>query len=175
MIDIVKQIIKYYLENNKKTPTKNELIINDISLLEKKWNIFVTVYKNWNIVWNSWNIVELENDLVWELIQNTITSLNDPRFEKLTLDDLDKLKIRVDVINNRILLNKKIEDLNPVKSWILVIKKDYTKLSVILPNISPTLVSGGDFVKVISKKLDEEFKLENYIVYEIETEVFSDY
>lgn len=175
MLDIVEQVIKFYLENGK-IPTKNDLDIKDLSLLKRKWNIFVTIYKNWNIVWNSWNIVELENDLVNELIKNTIYALWDNRFPNLTSEDLGKIKIRIDIITNRILLNnKKISDLNPVKSWILVIKKDYNKLAVILPNISSTLTSSKDIENVLSRKLDEEFKIENYIVYEFETKVLTNY
>lgn len=175
MLDIVLQVIKYYIETTK-IPSKNDIEIKDTSLLEKRWNIFVTIYKNWNIVWNSWNVVEIENDLVNELIKNTVFALWDQRFERLTKDDLDKIKVRIDVMTNRILLNnKKISDLNPVKSWILAIKKDYNKLAVILPNISSTLTSWKDFEDVLSRKLDEEFKQENFIVYEIETDVLSNY
>lgn len=191
MLDIVSQVIKYYLEN-KKIPTKNDLIIKDASLLEKRGNIFVTIYKNGNIVWNSGNIVEIENDLVNELIKNTIYALWDQRFPDLELSDLDKIKIRIDVLTNRILLGwktitdktwkkiqnpdyKEIKDLNPVKSWILVIKKDYNKLSVILPNISSTLTSWKEFVAILSKKLDEDFIEDNYIIYEIQTNILSNY
>lgn len=175
MLELVKQIIKYYIENNKKIPTKNELDIIDMNLLESKWNIFVTLYKNGNIVWNSWNIVEIENDLVNELIQNTVYALNDNRFPDLTIEEIPKISIRIDQIENRVLLSKKIEDLNPVKTWILVIKKDYSKLSIILPNISPTISSWSDFIPVLSKKLDEEFKQENFIIFEIETKVITNY
>jgi len=74
MIDIAQQVIQYYLESGK-IPTKNELIINDTSLFEKRGNIFVTLYKNGNIVGSSGNVVEIENDLVNELIKNTIYAL----------------------------------------------------------------------------------------------------
>ena len=175
MIDLVKQIIKYYLVE-KKIPTKNELDINNTSLLEKKWNLFITIYKNWNIVWNSWNIVEIENDLVNETIKNTIYALWDKRFKELTIDDFDKIKIRIDIINNRnILNNKSISDVNPIKYWVLVIKKDYNKLAVILPNISTTLTSWNDIKNVLSKKLDEDFTEDNYIIYELQTEVLTDF
>ncbi len=175
MLDIVSQVIKYFLEH-RKIPTKNELIIKDNSLLEKKGNIFVTIYKNGNIVWNSGNIVEIENDLVNELIKNTIYALWDQRFPDLELTDREKIKIRIDIIKNRLLLNnKKISELNPMKSWVLVIKKDYNKLSVILPNISSTLTSWKEFYEILSKKLEEDFKEENYIIYEIETDILSDF
>lgn len=174
MLNIVKQTLKYYLENGK-VPTKNELVITDPSLLQKKATVFVTLYKNGNIIGSSGNVIELENDIVNELILNSVYALQDPRFEKVTSSDIEKIKIRIDIISNRKVLETSIEDLNPAKSWVLVIKKDYTKLSVILPNISPTLVSGKDFLKILSKKLEENFVFENYIVYEIETQITTDY
>lgn len=174
MIDLVLQIIKFYLENNKK-PTKNDLIISNKELLESRWNIFITIYKNADIVWNAWNVVEIENDLVSEIIENTIWALEDNRFPKLEINDIDKIKIKVDVIKNRKLLNWKIDDLNPVKVGILAIKKDYEKLAIILPNISSKLTTWKDFVKVLGKKLNEDFKEEDYIVYELETESLSNY
>lgn len=140
MINIVKQTLQYFLSNGK-IPTKNELIITDTSLLQKKATVFVTLYKNGNIVGSSGNVVELENDIVNELIQNSIYSLQDPRFERLSIADLEKVKIRIDIITSRNILDKPFSELNPARSGILVIKKDYSKLSIILPNISPTLVS----------------------------------
>lgn len=174
MINIVKQTLQYFL-NSGKIPTKNELIITDTSLLQKKATVFVTLYKNGNIVGSSGNVVELENDIVNELIQNSVYSLQDPRFERLTLADLEKVKIRIDVITSRNILDKPFSELNPAKSGVLVIKKDYSKLSIILPNISPTLVSWSDFPKVLSKKLEENFKADDFIIYEIQTQVTSDY
>ena len=175
MLDLAKQIINFYITKNK-IPTKNDLDITDNTLLERKWNLFVTIYKNWNIVWNSWNIVEIENDIVNELIKNTIFALWDKRFPDLTSDDLDKIKIRIDIINNRVLLNdKKVSELNPVKSWVLAIKKDYNKLAIVLPNISSSLTSWDDFIDILSNKLSEEFKEENFIIYEIQTEVLTDF
>lgn len=174
MINIVKQTLQYFLSNGK-IPTKNEIIITDTSLLQKKATVFVTLYKNGNIVGSSGNVVELENDIVNELIQNSVYSLQDPRFERLTLADLEKVKIRIDVITSRNILSKPFNELNPAKSGVLVIKKDYSKLSIILPNISPTLVSWNDFPKVLSKKLEENFKADDFIIYEIQTQVTSDY
>jgi AMMECR1 domain-containing protein len=45
MVEIVKQIIKYYLENNK-APSIEELVVLDKSLVERKANLFVTLYKS---------------------------------------------------------------------------------------------------------------------------------
>jgi len=191
MINTVKQVLKYYLEN-KKEPTKSELKIEDTSLLERKWSIFITFYKGWNIVWNHWNIMEIENDLVNEIIKNTIWAFNDIRFPNITLNDLESLKIRIDIVKNRSLIStqktivkdgktienpnyKKITDLNPIKSWILAIRNDYNKLAIILPNISNSITNWKEFVDILSKKLNEIFKEENYIIYEITTDVLTDF
>jgi AMMECR1 domain-containing protein len=184
-------VIQYYLEKNI-IPTQNDLNIKDPSLLEKKWNIFVTLYKNGNIVWNSGNIVELEKNIVNELIQNTIYALWDQRFPDLTIKDIKNLKVRVDIFKNRILIwwktitdknwlsspnpnFKEIKDINPITSGLLVIKKDYTKLSIILPNISSTLTSWKDIETILSNKLEEEFVENNFLIYEIQTNVATNY
>ena len=60
-------------------------------------------------------------------------------------------------------------------NWIIVIKNDYTKLSVILPNISSTLVNWQDLINTLSNKLDEEFIEENYITYEINSHILTNY
>lgn len=175
MLDLVKQIIKYYLQN-KKIPSKDDLVINDNSLFEKKLSIFITIYKNWEIYWNAWNVLELNSNWINEIIINTIEALKDSRFENLRIEDLDKIKIRIDIIKNRDMLkNKKILEINPIKYWVLVIKKDYEKLAIILPNISTTITSGIDLENVLSKKLNENFDENNFIVYKIETDILTDF
>jgi len=43
MIEIVRQALRYYI-NNKKAPALDSLDIDDTSLLEKKGSVFVTLY-----------------------------------------------------------------------------------------------------------------------------------
>jgi len=59
----------------------------------------------------------------------------------LSLEDLEKVKIRIDVISTRVKLvnEKELENLEPKKLGVAVIKKSYDRLAVILPNISSTL------------------------------------
>jgi AMMECR1 domain-containing protein len=146
------------------------------TLLEKRWMVFVTLYKWWEIVWSSWNIIELEKTFAEEIIQNTIEAINDKRFWDLNILDLDKIKVRIDIVKNRAVLDSKaFSDLSPVKSWVIAIKKDYNRLAVILPNISTSLVSSSELSQVLSKKLEENFVFENFIVYSLETEVLTDF
>lgn len=175
MLDITKQIIEFYLKN-KKSPKIEELKVSDYSLVEKKWMIFVTLYKNWEIFWSSWNIIEIEKTFLEELISNTIEALNDKRFPEKNISDLDKIKTRIDIVKDRVVLDEKsFKDLSPLKKWVIVIKKDYNKLAVILPNISMNLVSSNDFLPVLSNKLWEDFVFENYIVYSLDTEILTDF
>lgn len=174
MLEIVKQIIDFYLKNQKK-PDVLDLNINDKSLLEKSWSIFVTLYISWVIKWSSGNIKEIKENLVLELIENTVNSLNDDRFEKFTIDDIKNIKIRIDEISSRgkPLDDWEIKNIDPSKFWVLVIKTDYEKSATILPNISWKLLTWSDFIPVLSKKLNEDFIDKNYLVYKIETEVDS--
>jgi len=174
MLDIVKQTIDFYYKNFSK-PKLEDLDIKNKDLLEKSGSIFVTLYLNWMIVWSSWNIKEIEDNIALELIENTISAIEDSRFTKPSLTEKDKLKIRVDEIVNRWkpLNDWEIKKIDPSKAGVLVIKTDYEKSSVILPNISWTLLTWEDFIPVLSKKLWEEFIDKDYLVYKIETKVES--
>ena len=172
MIDIVKQTLEFYFENSR-APEVEEIEISDSSLLERTWSTFVTLYISWIIKWSSGNIKEIEDNLVWEIISNTISALDDWRFTNLTIIDKDNIKIRVDEITNRWkpLNDWEIENIDPTKFWVLVIKTDYEKSATILPNISGSLMTWKDFAPVLSKKLDEDFEDKNYLVYKIETNI----
>ena len=177
MIQIVQQTIEFYLKYLK-IPNLSDIKIEDKLLLEKKWSLFITIYKNWEIRWSAWNIKEIKSNIAEELIENTIKSISkDSRFSPIKLDELNSLKIRIDsIINRKVLNNWELTKLDPVKSWILVIKKDYEKMAAILPNISPTLLTWDDFIPVLKEKLiEKEFDEKNYIMYEIETKTYNNF
>ncbi len=168
MLELSKKILKYYIELNLE-PTVEDLNIENDELLNSRWSIFVTLYKNWEIIWSSWNIVELEKSKAHELIKSCIGALNDERFNN-KIDWVDDLKIRIDeVISKTILSDKNVKDINPLNSWVIVIKKDYENLWVILPWISPNINTWEDIVLVLNKKLKSQFIDSEYIVYEIKT------
>jgi len=93
------------------------------------------------------------------------------------LEQTEKIQYRIDRISERKIVSQKdLSSLDPVKSGIIAIKRDYDKLGVILPNMSAKLLTGDDFTPVMLAKLDEK-KLDdkNYILYEIKTEVETNY
>lgn len=175
MLDIIEQIIKFYLQY-KKAPDVSDLKLEDASLMEEKKSIFITLYKNGEVAGSSGCINGNKRPLISELIDNTVYALEkDDRFEKLELKDLESIKVRLDIIESRDVLDDKentLEKLDPSKSGILAIKKDYENIALILPNIHPILLTGEDFKDVLQKKLDEKkFQKENYLLFEIKTQV----
>jgi hypothetical protein len=71
MLDLVQQIINFYYKNLR-TPEVEELEIKDNSLLEKQVSVFVTLYISGVIKGSSGNIKEIKDNVVLELIENTI-------------------------------------------------------------------------------------------------------
>lgn len=175
MIWIIDQIIKYYLQY-KKTPTVNDLQIEDITLMDKQQkSLFITIYKNWEIRWASWTAMNLnKTPLITLLIENTVFALSkDNRFDSIELKEIQDLKIRLDIIQSKTVLTeeKKLKDIDPTKSGVLAIKKDYEKIALVLSNIHPVLITWDDYNDVLKAKLDDkEFREENYLLYEIISE-----
>lgn len=177
MIQIAQQTIDYYFKHNKK-PTINDLQMTPSEYKEKKWRIFVTLYKNWEIRGASWNIQEIENTLADEIIENTIQALSqDQRFDPVRSDEAKNIKIRIDYITKREpLQSAEYKKIDPVKSGIIAIQRDYNSLACVLPNINPKLLTWEDFAKILEEKLKiHPFKEENYILYKIETYIETNY
>ncbi len=176
MKNIAKQTIEFYTKYLK-TPTINEIKLDDESLLNKQWSVFVTVYQNWEVRWSAWNVKEIKSTLVDEIIENTVEAISkDTRFKPLKQDEVKDIKVRIDLITNRTVLNEwEINKLDPVKNWVLVIKKDYEKMACILPDINPLLLTWEDFAWVLKEKLwEKKFEEKDYIIYSIETEIERD-
>ncbi|MDQ7022096.1 MAG: AMMECR1 domain-containing protein [Candidatus Gracilibacteria bacterium] len=132
------------------------------------------------------NIKEIKNSIAEELIENTIEAIvGDSRFDKLSIGDSTSIKIRVDLITNRKVLARTDDEakkgintlakIDPVKNGIIVIKKDYSNTTTILPNIDSKLITGKDYIGILSAKLGETFDENKYIIYEIETKIENDY
>ena len=171
MIDIIEKTIEYYL-SRRAAPKLEELWVTDPNVTEKKGSVFVTLYLNWEIHGSAGNIKPIEENIGTEIIEATIAALTqDDRFTPITPNDTEKLKLRLDIVESEVILvkEKELENLEPKKLWVIAIKKDYTKLATILPNISNTLLFGKDYPAMLWKKLGESFVFKDYIVYKLET------
>jgi len=176
MKDLVSQILTSYFKKMRE-PNLSELELSS-ELLEKKWSCFITLYSSWEVRWSAGNIKEIEKNLASELLKNTIAALTgDKRFAPLTLEEAEKLQFRIDYISERKIISEaELKKLDPVKDWVIAIKRDYEKLACILPNMSAKLMTWSDFIPVLLEKLEEKkFSEKNYILYAISTEVETNY
>lgn len=177
MKDIATQVLQLYYTKMRE-PQFEELLLADHPLLWEKWCCFITLYLNGEVRGSAGNIKEIHPSLAQEVYTNTIQALTwDKRFAPLTLEESQKLKVRCDrIVERKIISEAEMKLLDPSKSWVIVIKRDYEKLAVILPNISPKLIVGQDFIPVLTKKLKEKtFQEKDYIIYHIVTQVESNY
>ena len=171
MKELVAQILDVYFKKMRE-PKLEELSGVNENLSSERGCCFITLYLNGEVHGSAGNIKEISPSLAHELIENTIQALTgDKRFSPLTLAESEKLQFRVDHITDRKMIS--IDDfkkLDPIKVWIIAIKRDYEKLAVILPNMSPKIITGDDFIAVLKKKLSvTKFKEKDYILYQIST------
>lgn len=177
MIEIAKQVINFYIKNIR-VPKIFDINIENSPLINEKISCFVTLYYKWEIRGSSWNIKEIKENAVSEIIENTIFALTkDTRFKPVNISEASEIKIRIDkIVSREILKEKSIKQIDPTTSWIIVIEKEYNKMACILPNIDAKLLNWEDYIPVLKEKLNEkEFKEENYIIYEIKTQIETSY
>lgn len=174
MIDIVKKTIDFYIKNWK-TPSMWDLKLSTWD--SNKSSLFVTLYYKWEVRWSAWNIKEIANSKEEEIIENTVSAISeDSRFKPMNSSEAKSIKVRIDTIESRrVLWDWELASVEPVKSWVIAIKKDYSKMWVILPNISASIFMWADFEKALWAKLWEKFDEKNYIIYEIKTEIEKDF
>lgn len=176
LINIVQQTINFYIKN-KKIPTIEQIEVWNLWMMNQKWCVFVTLYKKWEIRWSAWNIKEIEPNIIDETIKSTVDAIsNDKRFTPVLESEINELKIRLDYIKERnVIWEWKLNTLDPLKSWVIVIDKEYDSIAVVLPNISPKLLTWEDFSPIIEAKLNKDFVEKNCYVYEIKTDVVTNY
>jgi len=176
MKELVSQILTNYFKKMRE-PELSELEVKN-ELLEKKWSCFVTLYSSWEVRWSAGNIKEIEKNLATELLKNTMGALTgDKRFSPLTLEEAEKIQFRIDYISERKIISEaELKKLDPIKDWVIAIKRDYEKLACILPNMSAKLMTWSDFIPVLLEKLREKkFNDKNYILYAISTTIETNY
>jgi len=170
MKNLTEQILKFYFEKMRE-PKLEELNIAQESLKEK-WCCFVTLYLNGEVRGSAGNIKEIHASIAEELISNTMQALTwDKRFSPLTREESEKIGFRVDRIENREMISlKNISQIDPVQNWVIAIQRSYDKLAVILPNMSPKLMTWDDFIPVLQNKLEtKKISDKDSILYKITT------
>ena len=172
MKEVVSQILTQYFTKMRE-PRLEELELDE-KYINDTGCCFVTLYVNGVVRGSAGNIKEIHPNITLELISNTMQALtSDKRFTPLTLQESEKIQVRVDTISHRDMMSlKDIAWCDPTKNWVIAIHRDYEKLAVILPNISPKLITGSDLIPVLWNKLnDTKIDDKSYIFYKIETDV----
>ena len=176
MITLAQQTIDFFTTKLRE-PKLEELELKNQALVQERGCVFVTIYVKWEIRGSAGNIKEIEQSIAEETIKSTINAISkDSRFKPLTKSEAEWIRIRIDKIANRKVLEEwMLSKIDPVTHWVIVIKKDYSKLVTILPNISPAVLTSNDLVWYLEAKLWEKFVEKDCIVYQIETEISTNY
>ena len=170
MISIVQQTIDFY-QKHKKSPALSDLQIENLNQTNERGSCFVTLYKNGEICGSAWNIEKIKNSILLEIVENTISAIEDSRFPETKTTKSSDIKIRIDTITQRsVLQDNNLEKLDPSKQGVLAIKKDYSAMATVLPNIHPSLLTWSDFAPILASKFaTKQFIESEYILYSLET------
>lgn len=176
MLELVKQTVDFYFKHLK-APVIADMQPIDPKVFEEKGSCFVTIYKNGEIRGSAGNVKEIEPSIWEEVIKNTIEAISkDSRFAPLTLAEVKDIRVRLDVIEDRHILDEgKLFSIDPMKYGAIAIKKNYSKLAVVLPNISPKLLTWADLLAALEAKLWEKLMEADYILYQIQTKTDRNY
>lgn len=180
MNEIAKKVIIKYL-NEQKIPTLEELWVQNDPNITTKFCSFVTLYKDWKVISSSWRINLKKPNTILELIENALFCLKDPRFVESIKNPLEinKVKFRVDLIRNeqRKVINS-LDEIDLNKHWMILISQPLWKVWVILPHMTNLASTPKDLFKLVCMKADLDdltLKDEDYVLYSIETDEFSDF
>jgi len=179
MHKIARRLLETYLKE-KKILTIEELGLSGTEHETSKNLIFVTLYKNGGIIASSGRIHLKKPNTLFELIENTLFCLRDPRFVEAvkTPEELANVQIRVDMIRpegRRILGN--IKELDIKREGLILLSQSKNTLGVLLPNIANIASTPDEYFQIVCKKAGvnpTDMKSEDMVLYGVESIVFSE-
>lgn len=134
--------------------------------LRKRAGAFVSIKKNVSLRGCIGTISPTKENLACEIIQNAISAAtSDPRFTAVSVDELDQLRVSVDVLSESVKVLS-IEELNPRKYGVIV--SSGHKRGLLLPDLEG--VNTPEEQIAISKRKagisgDEEVELKKFEVH----------
>lgn len=175
-----RKVLATYLSESR-IPVLSEIGIAESEYAKTKDPVFVTLYKDGKVVASSGRIHAKNESTAKEMVENALLCLKDPRISALvsTVADLENVRIRVDVLppsKRRVLA--KISDLDPKKEGLIFLAQGLNKLSVLLPGIANIASSPEELLSIAIKKASIDASTlsdGDYVVYGVQTEVFSDF
>ena len=179
MHKIARRILETYLKE------KNILTIEELGLSGSEHEtsknlVFVTLYKNGGVIASSGRIHLKKPNTLFELIENTLSCLRDPRFAESVKnpDELSNVQIRVDMIRSegrRTLGN--ISELDTKREGLILLSQTKNAVGVLLPNIANVASTPAEYFEIVCKKAGlnpTDLKPEDILLYGIESTVFSE-
>lgn len=116
--------------NDGKTPEIDEY---DSELRDDRAGVFVSIKKNGNLRGCIGTIEATTNSIAEEIVQNAISaSTRDPRFNAITSDELDDLKVSVDVLGKAEQIDS-LELLDPKRYGVIV--SNGNRRGLLLPDL----------------------------------------
>jgi len=161
-VQLARQSIIYYLKNKKRLSLPDNL---PPELTEKRAGVFVSLKKNGKLRGCIGTFLPNQDNIALEIIENAISAaVHDPRFSPVTLDEVEKLTISVDILSAPEEV-KDISELDP-KKYGIIVSHGYKK-GLLLPDLE-----GVDTVEqqidIARQKagiyVNEDFKIERFEV-----------
>lgn len=161
-VQLARQSIIYYLKNEKRLSLPDNL---PPELTEKRAGVFVSLKKNGKLRGCIGTFLPTQDNIALEIIENAISAaVHDPRFSPVTLDEVEKLTISVDILSTPEEV-KDISELDP-KKYGIIVSHGYKK-GLLLPDLE-----GVDTVEqqidIARQKagiyFNEDFKIERFEV-----------
>lgn len=130
LVNLAKETIRSYIINNKIIDIPENI---SKEYLENKAGVFVSIHKFDRLRGCIGTFLPTTNSIAEEVIRNAIeAATNDPRFEKITSEELNYLEIKVDILKTPEIITSK-EMLN-VKKYGIIVTSGY-KRGLLLPDL----------------------------------------
>jgi AmmeMemoRadiSam system protein A len=129
-VQLARQSIIYYLKNKKRLSLPDNL---PPELTEKRAGVFVSLKKNGKLRGCIGTFLPTQDNIALEIIENAISAaVHDPRFSPVTLDEVEKLTISVDILS----IPEEVKDISELdpKKYGIIISHGYKK-GLLLPDL----------------------------------------
>jgi len=164
---LAREAIKTYLETGKKIEVLENL---PQEMLEEKAGVFVSLYnkEDHSLRGCIGTFLPTKKNIAQEIISNAISAATrDPRFFPLNKEEIDNIKISVDVLSKPEII-KNVKELDPKKYGILI-KTEDGRSALLLPDLE-----GVDTVKkqisITCRKGGIDPSIEKIIIYKFTVE-----
>ncbi len=175
--NLVRNVLKSYLSTGA-IPAIADLGLEGHSDLLTKNLVFVTLYLDGAVVASSGRVYALQNHTISECIDNSLLALKDARAVSISINNLDTIRIRVDIIQStdrRVI--RSFSEMNPREEGVLLLSQNLGKLAVVLPKILPPDITAEEIFKIACIKADMSTQQDakDYVLFAIRSTQYSDF